>query len=194
MLPAKRRERIQQMVQEQRHVKVSDLSRALKVSEMTIYRDLKPLLEEGKIIKVHGGVIWAEESVSSLPANECVLCGSQTDVRLAYRLLLPNQQMETACCPHCGLIRHRQLQERVVQAMCQDFFTQTTIPAAQAWYVLGTEVDLRCCQPQVLVFERRDHADKFVRGFGGKVLPFAAAMDAIHHQMEQGADGSCAKS
>ncbi|PTX59974.1 NosL protein [Melghirimyces profundicolus] len=194
MLPTERRERIRAIVRERRHVKVSDLSRELKVSEMTIYRDLKPLLKEGEIEKTHGGITWAAESEPAGSSDGCVLCNRPTDPRLVYRLALPDQRIESACCPHCGLLRHRQVGIEGVQAMCQDFFTNTTISATRAWYVLDTEVDLRCCQPQALAFERRDHAEKFVKGFGGQVLPFAEAMDALQLGMQQGCGCGCSKS
>ncbi|SMO53118.1 DeoR family transcriptional regulator [Melghirimyces algeriensis] len=184
MLPTERREQIRRLVKKRRNVKISELSQELQVSEMTIYRDLKPMLEEGWMKKTYGGVTLVQEPETS-PVLGCICCGRQPDPRLTYRLVLMDQRIETACCSHCGLLRHQQIQDEVIQAICQDFFTNTTVSAMQAWYVMETEVDLRCCQPQVLSFEQKHTAEKFVRGFGGIVLSFAEAMTEVYRKMKQ---------
>ncbi|MBN2909782.1 DeoR family transcriptional regulator [Polycladomyces sp. WAk] len=184
MLPTERRERIRQLIQKRKYMKISELSQILKVSEMTIHRDLKPLIEEGWVKKTHGGVTWNREANTAANTG-CVLCGRQPDSRLMYRLILTDQRIETACCSHCGLLRHRQIQEEVFQAMCQDFLTNTTISADRAWYVMDTEVDFHCCHPQVLSFEQKTTAEKFVRGFGGIALSFSEAIDRVHDQMKR---------
>jgi DeoR/GlpR family transcriptional regulator of sugar metabolism len=50
-----RREKILEMIQEDGHVKVADLSRIFKVSEVTIRQDLERLDSEGSIVRDHGG-------------------------------------------------------------------------------------------------------------------------------------------
>lgn len=184
MLPTERRERIRELIREGRHVKISDLSRALGVSEMTIYRDLKPILEEGWVKKTYGGVtLVGEESPASDPG--CVYCGRKPDSRLAYRLVLQGQRMETACCCHCGLLRHSQVKGQVAQAICRDFISHVTISALRAWYVLDPEVYIGCCRPQVLSFEQREVAGRFIRGFGGSLLSFPEAIQQLTQKMEQ---------
>jgi DeoR/GlpR family transcriptional regulator of sugar metabolism len=58
-----RREKILEMIQEDGHVKVSDLGRIFKVSEVTIRQDLERLDKEGFIIREHGGAYL--KSISS---------------------------------------------------------------------------------------------------------------------------------
>jgi len=60
---------------------------------------------------------------------------------------------------------------------------KTTISALLATFVMGTSVDLGCCQPQVLPFEYKEHANKFIHGFGGTVHTFQDAIDVLHHKM-----------
>ncbi|OFY61902.1 MAG: alkaline phosphatase [Bacteroidetes bacterium RBG_13_42_15] len=50
-----RREKILEMIQEDGHVKVADLSRIFKVSEVTVRQDLEKLESEGMIMRDHGG-------------------------------------------------------------------------------------------------------------------------------------------
>jgi len=67
MIPAQRRARISELLQERRAVRVSSLSEVLGVSEMTIRRDLERLEAEGLLVRTHGGAAlrrhMAEEPV-----------------------------------------------------------------------------------------------------------------------------------
>ncbi|HLR79733.1 MAG TPA: DeoR family transcriptional regulator [Bacillota bacterium] len=184
MLPIERQNRIKELIKVKHHLKISELSEELGVSEMTVHRDLKPLLDEGIIMKTFGGItLVREQPLQQSRSNECIICSRTVTERLAYRLILPNNQIEMACCAHCGLMRHRQLGDQVVQAICHDFFRQTTISAPFTWFVMDTSVHVGCCQPQVLTFEVREEADKFVKGFGGSVYALDEAMEAVFEKM-----------
>ncbi len=186
MLPIERQHRIKERIQQEKNMKISDLSEELNVSEMTIHRDLKPLIEEGLVIKTFGGISLAN-TLPIVQHDLCVYCRGAIHEKMAYQLILSNNEVEVACCSHCGLLRHRQLQKEVIQAICYDFFRQTTISAQRTHFVMDTSVDIGCCQPQVLSFEWEDHARKFVKGFGGHVYTLQEAMDTVFHQME----GNC---
>jgi DeoR/GlpR family transcriptional regulator of sugar metabolism len=55
MLPNQRREKILELIREDGHAKVTDLSRVFKVTEVTIRQDLERLESEGYIVREHGG-------------------------------------------------------------------------------------------------------------------------------------------
>jgi DeoR family transcriptional regulator, fructose operon transcriptional repressor len=57
MIPAERRARISELLLEQRAVRVSTLSDDLRVSEMTIRRDLERLEGDGMLVRTHGGAV-----------------------------------------------------------------------------------------------------------------------------------------
>jgi DeoR/GlpR family transcriptional regulator of sugar metabolism len=191
MLPIERQKEIKKMIQTKKVLRISELSERFDVSEMTIYRDIKPLVEKGLISKTPGGISIANKSHhTSSEQYDCVYCHRPNHPKMVYRLILANDKIETACCGHCGLLRHRQLGEEVSHAICHDFFMNTTISAALAWYIMDTTLNIACCQPQVLTFENKEHADKFVKGFGGSVYGFQDAMEMVHHKME-GHSGCC---
>ncbi|HLS09808.1 DeoR family transcriptional regulator [Lentibacillus sp.] len=193
MLPIERQNKIKELLNKHHNMKISDLSEELNVSEMTIHRDLKPLIDGGTVLKTFGGVSIAQEAYDYKAATkDCVFCSRTINDRLAYRLILPNNRTETACCAHCGLLRHRQLGDDVIQAICPDFFRQTTLSSQLAFYVMDASVEIGCCHPQVLTFERGEDAAKFVKGFGGTVYRFAEAMETIFQKMNghNGCSGS----
>lgn len=55
MLQNQRREKILELIREDGHAKVTDLSRIFKVTEVTIRQDLESLEQENKIVRAHGG-------------------------------------------------------------------------------------------------------------------------------------------
>ncbi len=191
MLPIERQKRIRELILDNQHMKISELSKELQVSEMTIHRDVKPLIEDGFIEKTFGGIsLQSEADEKKVNEGKCVICCKTVNERMAYRLITSDNRIEVTCCAHCGLIRHRQLDKEVVQAICADFFRHTTISALVAWYVVDTSLQLDCCQPQALPFERKTEAYKFVKGFGGRVLPFQEVSEMIYNQM----NGDCCHS
>lgn len=177
-MPKERRQRMKELIQKHGIIRISELSKQLQVSEMTVHRDLKQLIEEGIVSRTYGGVEW--KASGDTPSHGCPLCRRIGDQRLSYRLVLEDQQVETACCPHCGLLRYRQVEEQVVQALCQDFFTNTTISAEQAWFVFQPQVEIGCCHPQVLCFASKETAERFIVGFGGSLHSHASASDQLY--------------
>lgn len=55
MLPQQRRQKIFELIREDGHAKVLDLSKIFKVTEVTIRQDLEKLEEEELIVREHGG-------------------------------------------------------------------------------------------------------------------------------------------
>lgn len=182
MLPTERRIRIKELVLEKKNIKITELSQALGVSEMTIHRDIKPLVKEGFIIKTFGGISLVQKELP-IQTNACSLCSRTINEKFAYRIILPNNSVEVACCAHCGLLRHRQLLNENVQAICHDFLKHTTVSATQAWYIMDASLDIDCCQPQVITFDQKENAKKFVIGFGGTVHSFHEALESVYNRM-----------
>lgn len=185
MLPIERLARIKEIVLEKENVKITELSEQLHVSEMTIHRDVKQLVDEGFVVKTFGGISLAQttSNMQATHSSSCVLCHRPINDRFAYQLLLTNNRTERACCAHCGLIRQLQLEEQTVQAITYDFFTGTTIGANITYFVVDPSVQITCCQPQVLAFDSKDNAEKFVKGFGGHAYTLQQTLKEISKHM-----------
>lgn len=183
MFPIERINRIKELVEDKHTIKISELSEILAVSEMTIHRDLKTLVDDGIILKTFGGISLVEHKAHKQNDILCIVCSRTIHSKLGYRIILSDNKVEMACCGHCGLMREYQLGNEVIQSICQDFLRQTTLSSKLAWFVFDTSIDMGCCQPQVLTFERRDHADKFIKGFGGTITSFEKALHLIQEKM-----------
>src|SRR5690625_5267804 len=181
ILPIERQNFIKQLMQKNHSMKISELSEKLAVSEITIHRDLKPLIDEGYVLKTFGGVTLSKKEVSS--QDRCTYCHSNIHHKLSFKLILKNGGSETTCCPHCGLLRYRQISTQVEQVICQDFLRMTTINARGAHFVMESSLELGCCQPQVLPFEYEKHAKQFVKGFNGVIYSFYEDIHIVYEEM-----------
>ncbi|WP_027724589.1 DeoR family transcriptional regulator [Tuberibacillus calidus] len=185
MLRIERQEKIKEWIAQKKNMTIKELSKHLGVSEMTVHRDLKPLIEEGTIIKTFGGITYRGDAALDAPSpkEECVYCRKKVNESFAFRLILSENRIEAACCAHCGLLRYQQLDRDVLQAICYDFLRKTTISVPLTWFVMDASLDLGCCQPQVLTFEYKKHAEQFVKGFGGKVFSFEEILIELPKKM-----------
>ncbi|MBM7587249.1 DeoR/GlpR family transcriptional regulator of sugar metabolism [Bacillus pakistanensis] len=187
MLPIERQQQILTWLEQEESLRVSDISKRLEVSEMTIYRDLKPLIDQQKIEKTSNGITLLTQS--SFSSSHCPYCFKDSNTRMPVQLIKKNQQVEQACCPHCGLLRFQDIKNEVSQIICHDFLHATTISAKTAVFLLNADIHLNCCQPQVIAFESMRQAKQFQMGFGGNIHYFEEAIQAI--ALEMHGNGGC---
>ncbi|MFD2673613.1 DeoR family transcriptional regulator [Marinicrinis sediminis] len=192
MLPIERQQQIMEWLKDEKTLRVSDLSERLEVSEMTIYRDLKPLMDEGKVEKTSGGIALA--SVPKQPASlACVYCYKSSASRHAVQVIRTDQTVEHACCAHCALLRYADMESEISHLLCKDFILDTTLSAQMATFLFNPSVHINCCQPQVLAFQSRQDALKFQTGFGGEVYGFKQAVSTIVQTMHHPSSSCCGK-
>lgn len=182
MLPIERKQQILTWLEKEETLRISDVSKRLGVSEMTVYRDIKPLIEDSKVEKTANGI--ALKAKTEIPANVCAYCLKPVNSRLSVQLIKHNQQIEQTCCAHCGLLRYRDIENEVSQIICKDFLKDTTISAKVATYLVNADLNLNCCQPQVITFDSSKHAKQFQTGFGGEMYSFEKAINVIVQEME----------
>ncbi|UFT99572.1 DeoR family transcriptional regulator [Radiobacillus kanasensis] len=181
MLPIERQKQIVTWLENEGTLRVSNISKRLGVSEMTIYRDIKPLIEQKKVFKTANGVTLARENL--LSPDHCTYCHKPATSRQSVKIIKLNQQVEQTCCPHCGLLRYKDIENKVSQIICQDFLKDTTISAKMATFLLNPDINLNCCQPQVIVLDSIKNAKQFQLGFGGDIYHFEGAITAIKEKM-----------
>ncbi len=178
-----RKEEILKLIEEG-YSTAKELARYFNVSLMTIYRDLRELEEEGKIIRRHGNVeIKREEEFKE---NVCAVCKKDTDLRLAFIYILKGGKKIHACCAHCGLIAYRNInQDSIEIGITRDFITNNPVNIFTSSFVVGGTVS-PCCKPPAFVFAEREHAERFAKGFGGYVLDFGEATLKMEELMKIG--------
>lgn len=165
---------------------VKDLAKFFNVSLMTVYRDIKELEQEGKLIKKNRKLIAASPLNKNLVSGElCAFCKKTVESRLAY-IIYTKKRVIQNCCPHCGLLVHSEIdKEEIESAVTKDFITSNLLSAMSAFYVVNSNA-IACCAPSVLAFSRLSDAESFKKGFGGEVCDFENAIRLTKDIMKYG--------
>jgi transcription elongation factor Elf1 len=162
-----REKQILDYLRENQSASIQQLAEAFGVSNMTIHRGLNKLAQNGQVQKKHGGVVLAHASVEDAE-SACVMCGKTTSQRTVFIVKLEGGEEERACCAHCGLMLQSR-ERKVWQSLTVDCLHGHIISAGQAYYLAGSDLNL-CCVPSVLAFGSKTDAEKFQKGFGGRLL------------------------
>ncbi|MCL4428488.1 MAG: helix-turn-helix domain-containing protein [Deltaproteobacteria bacterium] len=178
------KERVLQLIKNGKSDTVSEISELLGISKMSVYRYVRSLAGEGKISKTFNklypypaGLSAAEkETAVSALSVKCGICAKQiTDERLKVTVNYKEAgKKEEFCCAHCAVMAavHTIADLNSVSSiMGRDFIYGNPLDLRNAFLLLKTEV-IPCCSPPILVFARKDDAEKFKKGFGGEIRSF----------------------
>lgn len=188
---AKRKQEILKIIKERGEVTVKELSHIFNVSEMTIYRDIRELEKEGEIKRKHGSVLLNTiENKEPLTLKSCPICSKPITRSHPYKIIVENTKVVEACCEHCGLMLHKKYESQDVSAITYDFITEKVTNALDAYYVVASSA-VPCCSPSVIPFVSKEDAEKFAKGFGGKVLNFIEAYNEINNRMNINIKSCC---
>ncbi|MDW8096136.1 MAG: DeoR family transcriptional regulator [Aquificaceae bacterium] len=167
---------------------VKSLAQHFGVSLMTIYRDVRELEKEGRIVRKHGELLLREEvgenTEEGIPT--CAYCTKPVEKRLEFTYRLKKGRFVKACCAHCGLLLYKNFREEDIDAcMTWDFINGKPISCFSAWYVVGSSAT-PCCSPSAIAFASKEDAEKFSKGFGGVVMDFDEAVESVEKLMKRG--------
>lgn len=88
MLQNQRREKILELIREDGHAKVTDLSRIFKVTEVTIRQDLEYLEKENHLVRAHGGAYLKNIDLNVREMN------LQNKENIAEKVMIANKAVE----------------------------------------------------------------------------------------------------
>lgn len=173
--PAPNREtRILDLLKKKGSASIDELAEACSVSRMTIHRDLNRLEELGRIRKRHGSASLAGMETEE---NSCAMCGKSTVRKKVFIIYLAGGEQQSTCCAHCGLML-LSVTKGAWQSMTMDFLHGHMISANQAIYLIDCDL-IVCCVPTILTFGSSPEAERFQRGFGGKLASMDKAIQFL---------------
>ncbi|WP_096440094.1 DeoR family transcriptional regulator [Alteribacter populi] len=183
MLPEQRKKQVLSWLETEEHIRISDLSERLEVSEMTVYRDVQALWEAGSLERTSGGVSKKLGQQVGVESNHCTYCKKRVHGRHQVQIIHHNHSVENLCCTHCGLLRYQEVDKQVSQFLCKDFLNDSTMSAQMAFFLIDADNVMNCCYPQVVPFAIKEHALKFQKGFGGELYQLSEALTIVNEQM-----------
>ena len=175
--PSDRDKKILAYLEENGSASIQELADALSVSTMTIHRDLNRLSEAGQVHKMHGSAKLADNESDN--DYSCAMCGKSILGKKVFIIHLANGEQKNTCCAHCGLMLLAVTKD-AWQSMTMDFLHGHMVSANQAFYVLGSDLKT-CCVPSIFSFGSKEEAEKFQKGFGGRLLNMDEAIQSMSH-------------
>lgn len=120
-------------------------------------------------VAISGLAIAAEE--------KCPLCGMKMEgnENTAYEITFTDGKTVTYCCAHCGLWVHATEKDKVKSARARCFITGEWMDAAKMVFLFDSSA-VPACSPSWIAFGTKGGAEKFQKGFGGKIYTFDEAL------------------
>lgn len=117
--------------------------------------------------------------------GRCIVCGMYVSKYPHTKYVVTTMEgMEfTTCGVQCGLTLHLRLKEKFKSAMASDLLSHRSFDAQKGFYVYKSTV-ITDMAPGFISFSTRVNAEKFQKGFGGKVVTYQEALEIWKKQMK----------
>ena len=131
------------------------------------------------VILFASSLSWSEE------IKRCILCGMDVSKYPHTKYVVRTTEGEefVTCGVQCGLTLHLRLKEKFKSATATDIFSNRSFDAQKGFYVYKSTV-ITDMAPGFISFITRANAEKFQKGFGGKVLTYQEALEIWKGQMK----------
>ena len=176
-----RQQQIYELLQTQQRISTQEIRTHFDISPATASRDIHALVLAGLAVKASLGVKLAPPMEQPYQEKKCPYCKGMLKERTVFIIQMEDGSQRSACCCHCGLMALEQAGVRT--ALACDFLYGRMINAPQAYYLLGSTVNL-CCGPTVLAFASEVEAQCFQLGFGGTIHMMEAAIQQLKGLMK----------
>lgn len=130
------------------------------------------------IVFLSGSQSWADP-------QGCSVCGMDLSkyAHVRYVVTRTDGKAQATCGVQCGLTLQIRLGDQFKSATATDLITHREIEASKAFYVYGSSV-ITDMAPGFIAFSTKEKADKFAKGFGGKVVSYQEALRVWKEQMK----------
>ncbi len=130
------------------------------------------------LVFLNGSQTWAD------PGQPCSICGMDVSryVHVRYVVATTDGKTLTTCGVQCGLTLHLQVKEKFKSATATDLLSNRPFDAQKGFYVYKSSVITEMA-PGFIAFLTRVNAEKFQKGFGGKVVTYQEALEIWKEQM-----------
>ena len=132
------------------------------------------------LIILMNSILWSGETI-----KRCRVCGMDVSKYPHTRYVVATVGGEefSTCGVQCGLTLHLQLKGKSKSAMATDLLSNRSFDAQKGFYVYKSTV-ITDMAPGFIAFVAKLNAEKFQKGFGGKVVTYQEALEIWKEQMK----------
>lgn len=130
------------------------------------------------MVFLSGSQLWADP-------QGCSICGMDVSryVHVRYVVTTTDGKTYPTCGVQCGLTLQIRLGNKFKSAMATDLITHREVEAKNAFYVYKSSV-ITDMAPGFIAFSTKEKAERFAKGFGGKVVSYQEALGIWKEQMK----------
>jgi nitrous oxide reductase accessory protein NosL len=131
------------------------------------------------LIVMMSPILWSGE------IKRCHVCGMDVSKypHTKYVVMTTEGEEFHTCGVQCGLTLHLRLKEKFKSATATDLLSHRSVDAQKAFYVYKSTV-ITDMAPGFIAFANKVNAEKFQKGFGGKVVSYQEALEIWKGQMK----------
>jgi nitrous oxide reductase accessory protein NosL len=117
--------------------------------------------------------------------KRCIVCGMDVSKypHSRYGVKTTDGEEFFTCGVQCGLTLHLRLKEKFKSATATDLLSNRSFDAQKGFYIYKSTV-ITDMAPGFISFATRANAEKFQKGFGGKVVTYQEAFEIWKEQMK----------
>lgn len=130
-------------------------------------------------------IMVAAGPASAAGPERCIVCGMHVAKypHTRYTVHTTDGKQYVTCGVQCGLTLHVRLKDAWKFATATDLLSNRAFDATTGFYVFKSSV-IADMAPGFIAFRSKEHAEKFAKGFGGRVLTYGEALELWKKQMD----------
>ncbi len=117
--------------------------------------------------------------------ERCIVCGMDVSQypHTRYVIEAADGKKYTTCGVQCGLTLHLRFKDKWKSAKAADLLSNRSFDVKEGFFVYKSSV-ITDMAPGFIAFKKRGDAEKFAKGFGGKVVTYEEALDIWKERMK----------
>jgi hypothetical protein len=129
-------------------------------------------------------ILFLASSLSAWAVERCIVCGMDLSKYPHTRYVVEASEGKkyATCGVQCGLTLHLRFKDGWKQATASDLLSNRPFDARRGFYVYKSSV-ITDMAPGFIAFKKRANAEKFAKGFGGRLVDYEEALAIWKKQM-----------
>ena len=131
-------------------------------------------------------ILFLASSLSVWAVERCIVCGMDVSKypHTHYVIKTPDGKEYVTCGVQCGLTLHLRFKDKWKSATASDLLSNRPFDVKKGFYVYKSSV-ITDMAPGFIAFKRKANAEKFAKGFGGRVVTYEEALAIWKKQMQE---------
>ena len=136
------------------------------------------------LLLVFVAILFLASSLSVWAVERCIVCGMDVSKypHTHYVVKTADGKEYVTCGVQCGLTLHLRFKDKWKSATASDLLSNRTFDVKKGFYVYKSSV-ITDMAPGFIAFKRKANAEKFAKGFSGRVVAYEEALAIWKKQM-----------